>query len=67
MGKTLEEFIITGKLDLLVDVTVSAESLEDAVQKSKELQVTDFIDFKGDYIDGRLEITGAYSPKGLEE
>lgn len=67
MGKPLEEFIITANLKLQVDITIRAESLEDAVQRSKELKVHDFVSIKGEYNDGVLKITGAYSPEGLED
>ena len=65
--RKLEEFIITANLKLQVDITISAVSLEDAVQKSQALDVSDFVNIKGEYNDGTLKITGAYSPEGLED
>ena len=67
MAKPLQDFIITANLKLQVDITIKAESLEDAVQKSQTLNVSDFVNIKGEYNDGNLKITGAYSPEGLEE
>lgn len=66
MAKTLQEFIITANLKLQVDISIKAESLEDAVQKSQTLIVPDFVSIKGEYNDGVLKITGAYSPEGLD-
>jgi hypothetical protein len=67
MAKTLQDFIITANLKLQVDITIKAESLEDAVQKSQTLIVPDFVNIKGEYNDGNIKIVGAYSPGGIDD
>jgi hypothetical protein len=56
----LRDFEIQATLVLLVTTTVPARSLDEAVGKSKELKESDFVDFKGDYMDGKMRITGIY-------
>jgi len=56
MAKKLDAFTITAKLKLLADCTIRAESYEDALARSKELNERDFVSFKGEFIDGKIEI-----------
>jgi hypothetical protein len=56
MAKKLDSFTINAKLTLLADCTIKAESYEDAVARSKELSEVDFVTFKGEFIDGKMEI-----------
>ena len=58
MTKPLKTFDVTGRLELLVQVTIKADSLEDALAESKFLKAQDFVSFKGDFVDGSLAITG---------
>ena len=41
-----------------VIVEIRARSLEDALEKSKELKEEDFVTVNGEYCDGEFEITG---------
>jgi hypothetical protein len=56
----LKSFSIWAKLNLDVLINIKAESLEDAVEKSKELKELDFVDIKGEFNDGNIKITGAH-------
>ena len=47
------EFTVNAWLTVFASVTISAESLQDAAEQSLKLQATDFLDFKGEFIDGR--------------
>lgn len=56
----LKSFSITAKINIESDITISALDLEDALKKSKELDIEDFIEFKGEWIDGDIEINGIF-------
>jgi hypothetical protein len=56
MARKLDAFTITAKLTLLADVTIKAESYEDAIARSKDLRESDFVSFKGEFIDGKMEV-----------
>ena len=57
---------IQARLVLLVAKTVSADSVEEALQHAKEfMSQEDFVDILGDNIDGSFRITGAYE-SGLD-
>ena len=43
-----------------VSIQVYADSLEDAVAKSKELKVSDFISFEGEHCDSEMRVHGVY-------
>jgi hypothetical protein len=58
MTKPLKTFDITGRLKLMVQVTIKADSLEDALAQSKSLAEKDFVSFKGEFMDGSLAIIG---------
>lgn len=53
-------FNVTARLGLEVNIEISASSLEDAVQKSKNLTHTDFVDILGDFNDGEMKINGVF-------
>jgi hypothetical protein len=58
MTKTLKQFDVTARLKLMVQITIKAESLADALEQSKTLREQKFVSFEGEYIDGSLVITG---------
>lgn len=65
MAKTQNRnFEIQAKLSLLATKTISAQSLEDALEEAKSLTETDFVTFLGDFVDGKLCITGVYESEG---
>lgn len=41
-----------------VSVEIRAQSLEEALEKAKELDEEDFVTVNGEYADGEFEITG---------
>ena len=45
-------------LDITVSSEILATSLEDACAKAQVLQVKDFADLHGDWIDGEMHVTG---------
>lgn len=53
-------FNITAEMRLDVDLQISAEDLDDALEQAKKLKEHDFVKFKGDYIDGEFSIRGVY-------
>ena len=57
----MKTYTIQAKLDLLVGITIKANSLEDALEQSKKLIETDFVTISEDFIDGSLEVTGIYN------
>jgi len=60
MPKRLKTFVVMGKIKLDTDIEISAESLEDALDKAKELNIHDFIQIKGGYNDGGSEVYGVF-------
>jgi hypothetical protein len=58
MSKRLKTYEVTGRLVLVVSISIKADSLADAVEQSKELQERDFVAFEGDFMDGSLAIAG---------
>jgi len=54
--KTLETFDISAKLKLEVSVQIEAKDFYEAVEKAKELDVSDFVEAVGDMDD--FEIIG---------
>ena len=65
-------FNVTGRLSLIVQIDVKAESLEDAIAQSAALKEQDFVAFEGDFMDGKLSIVGvqndqAWSLERLEK
>ena len=60
--KTLKTYVVSGKLVLIVDVTIEAETLQAALAKGENLEVKDFVEFKGDWVDGEgPDIVAVYS------
>ena len=57
MATKLKAFDVTARLVLMVQTTIKAESMEDAVQQSKEMQETDFVTIP-EFLDGSIVITG---------
>jgi hypothetical protein len=53
-------FEVQARLVLITSISIGADSLEDAVEQSKDLQENNFIKFKGDYLDGSYKITGVF-------
>ncbi len=53
--KKLSTFNVEASLDLKIGIQIKAESLEDAIQQSKDLKVQDFVKILGDYNDGDLK------------
>jgi hypothetical protein len=60
MSKKAQAFTVMAELKLVCGITIKAESLEDAVQQSRDLKESDFVDFKDEFIDGDMKVTGVY-------
>ncbi len=60
MAKKLETYHIYAKLLIETSIEVKGETLEDALSKSKELKITDFVDILGEHCDSDYKITGVY-------
>lgn len=58
MAKPLKQYEVTARMLILASITINAESLEDAVEQSKDMEEIDFIKFKGSFIDGSIRISG---------
>jgi hypothetical protein len=56
MSKPLTTYNVTGRIIALAGIHIKAESYEDALERSKELCVTDFIKFKDEHVDSSLNI-----------
>lgn len=59
MAKT-KTFEVQARLNLLTTITIEAQSLEEAMAKSKTLKEGDFVNFEGEFMDGGMRITGLY-------
>ena len=60
MSKRLKSFTVMAKVHIDCGISIRAESLEDALDKSKNLGETDFVTVLGDFNDGKLSITGVF-------
>ena len=58
--KGTRQFTISAAIGLETSIQMSASSLEEAVQKSKDLTISDFIDILGEHNDSVLTVSGAY-------
>lgn len=56
----IRKYEIQAKMVLLTTKSITAVSVEDAMERAKFLQESDFVKFLGDYISGNMRITGAY-------
>ena len=55
---TLRSFSVSAQVNIWTSVVIEAESLEDAVTKSRDLSVTDFVTIDGEHIDSQSKIIG---------
>lgn len=55
MPKKLNTFYIGARISIETTLKIEAESLEDALEKSKDLETGDFITFKGEFDDGGID------------
>jgi hypothetical protein len=60
MTKAKGSYTIQAKLDLLAGLTISADSLEDALEKANKLKEEDFVEFADEYVDGSMKLTGIF-------
>lgn len=52
--KTLETFNISANLKLQVSVNIEAKDFYEAIEKAKELTITDFVTIEGSFDDGEI-------------
>jgi len=60
---TLRTFSVSAQVNIWVSVPIEAESLEDAVTKSRDLGVTDFVTTDGEHIDSQHIVIGVSDEK----
>lgn len=60
MAKKLDIFHIYAKVLIETSIEIGAETLQDALEKSKTLKIDDFVDILGENCDNELKITGIY-------
>ncbi len=59
MAKKLKSYKVSAVVKVWADATIEAESLEDAVTKSRDLRAKDFVNVVAiDHIDSSFRITG---------
>ena len=59
--KKLETYIVSCEIEISTDIEIKADSLQDALDQSKDLKIHDFIKIYGNYNDGKIkEITGVF-------
>lgn len=59
MATKLKAFDVTARLVLMVQTTIKAESLADAVEDAKSLREVDFVTIlPNEFMDGSIRITG---------
>jgi hypothetical protein len=56
--KKQQEFCVYAKSKEIVSVTITAENLDAAVAKAKEMKEHDFVEVLGECIDGSFELLG---------
>ena len=61
MKKKLNQYSVMVKVVLETEVEVSAESLVDALEKTKDLTVVDVVDFKTPHNDSEIKVTGVFA------
>lgn len=60
MAKKLDTFHIYARVLIDTSIEIKAETLEDALIKSKELKIQDYVDILGENCDNEMKITGVY-------
>lgn len=59
MASKNKTYTVNVKLvDFWISKDIKADSLENALAQSRELKPDDFVDIKGDWIDGHLAVIG---------
>lgn len=59
-----ETYYVECRIGLCVGLEISARTLDEAVEKAKELKVTDAVDILGDNNDCNFTITGVFKSGG---
>lgn len=60
MTKKQKTYHIMFNINLDTDVEISAASLEEALQKGKQIKLTEVVSFDGNYNDGEIKVTGVF-------
>ena len=55
MAKKVQVFTVSASIKVNCTIDIKAESLEDALEQAREMRVINFVDFKGEWIDGDIE------------
>lgn len=59
MKRTMKTFTVFARLNIECTLSIKAESLEDVIAQARTLKELDFINLKGDFLDGSMKIEGA--------
>ena len=60
MAKKLNTYSIYAVVKLDLAIAIQANDLDDALKRSKELEISDFCDIKGDHNDSELQLRGVF-------
>lgn len=58
-------FYVEGRMSVCVGIEISAKSLEEALEKTKSMKITDFITIDGDHNDSNFRVSGVFEGSGL--
>jgi hypothetical protein len=58
--QTLKTFHVNVRINLDTTIEISAKDLDEAVAKSKALDINDFIDITGDHNDSSFRVSGIF-------
>jgi len=54
------DYQIIARIIVDVDITISAKDLDEALKKARDMKVTDFVEIKGEYMDGAYKLKGVW-------
>ena len=66
MAAKTKIFNVTGRLSLIVQIDVKADSFEDAIAQSAALKEQAFVAFAGDFMGGKLSIVGVQKDRAWD-
>lgn len=62
MAKKNKKFNVIVKVSVETELEISAESYEQALEKAREYNVKDVVDFNTPFNDGNISVSGIYDP-----
>lgn len=61
MSKKNKTFMVYAKVRVDTGLPITAESMEDALEKARQLKIDSFVDIHGEHNDSEVEITGVWA------